>query len=280
MNEHTQRDGERLEVDATEEQIVIEIEETRADMSGTIDQIGHRLNPQTIAEQAREQVREATVGRVERLVEDAGQTAQQTSSSIVETIRQNPVPAALAALGIGWLIVRGREAGAGNGGSRRHDWRAGDYRYASPPYGYRAYEPDYRSGGGMGDRLSEAGDELRQRTDDLGQQAQRTADDVAERSQQALSQAQWQAEQAAGQAQRQLDRTLQQNPLALGALAVGVGAAVGLAIPETRKERELMGEQRDQLVGQIEQAASEALGEAEQSARQTGQQLQQEARQQ
>lgn len=276
MNEHTPRDGEAVDADPTEDQIVIEIEETRSDMSGTIDAIGHRLNPQTIAEQAREQVREATVGRVERLVEDAGQTAQQTSSSIIDTIRENPVPAALAAVGIGWLILRGREASSGNGGSGSG---RSDYRYAGSSYGYPPYEPGQRGGESAGDRVSEAGDQLRQRTDELGQQAQRAADDVAQRSQQALSQAQWQAERAATQAQRQFDRTLQESPLALGALAVGVGAAIGLAIPETRQERELMGQQRDQLVGQLEQAATQVLGEAEKTARETGAQLQQEARQ-
>jgi ElaB/YqjD/DUF883 family membrane-anchored ribosome-binding protein len=295
MNEQTPRD-DATEVDATEEQIVVEIEHTRADMSGTIDQIGHRLNPSTIAEQAREQVREATVGRVERIVEDAGQTAQQTSNTVIDTLRQNPVPAALAAIGIGWLAMRARESASGNGGTRRSD-----YRYSSTPYGYADYATGYGGAGGyrgagtgyqgggyeggqqgggeaIGERMSEAGDQLRQRTDELGEQAHRTVDDVAQRSQQALSEAQWQAERAANQAQRQLDRTLQENPLALGALAVGVGAAVGLAIPETRRERELMGEQRDQLFRQVEQAASEALGEVEQTARQTGQEMQEEAR--
>jgi hypothetical protein len=275
MNDYMQRDGDAAEVDPTEDQIVVEIEETRANMSGTIDAIGHRLNPQTIAEQTREHVREATVGRVERLVEDAGRTAQHTSNSIIDTIRENPVPAALAALGIGWLIVRGREAGSANGGYRASDWRYAD---RGSTYGYAPYEAGQGDGESITDRMSEAGEQIRQRTDALGQQAQRAAGDVAERSQQALSQAQWQAERAAAQAQRQFDRTLQENPLALGALALGVGAAIGLAIPETRQERELLGEQRDQLVSQIGQVATAALGEAEKAARETGQQLQEAAR--
>jgi ElaB/YqjD/DUF883 family membrane-anchored ribosome-binding protein len=302
MNEQQTQRGDSPEVTATEEQIVVEIEHTRADMTGTIDEIGHRLNPQRIADQAREQVREATVGRVERLVDDAGQTAQETSETLIDTIRQNPVPAAMAAIGIGWLAMRVRASASGDGGGQRSD-----YRYSGQPYGYgddatgyggsggyRAAGTGYRGvgsagresgrdGGGrmsaVGDQMSETGDQLRERGEELGQQAQRMADDVADRSQEALSEAQWQAERAANQAQRQFDRTLQENPLALGALAVGVGAAVGLAIPETRRERELMGEQRDQLFQQVEQAASEALGEAEKAARDTGQQMQEEARQ-
>jgi ElaB/YqjD/DUF883 family membrane-anchored ribosome-binding protein len=277
MNDYTNRLDDQPAVDQTEEHIVEEIEETRAGLSGTIDEIGHRLNPQNIANQAREQVREATVGRVERFVDDAGQTAQQTSSSIIETIRQNPVPAALAALGIGWLVMKGRDSG-GNGGSRRSYAYSGGYdRYGGYGYGTNGQQSlgskTRDVAGNLAGTVSGAGEQLRQRTDEIGMQAQMAASDVAERSQQAIADAQWQLERAGSQAQRQLDRTLQENPLAVAALAIGVGAAVGLALPETRREQELLGEQRDRLVGQVEQVATRALTEAENTARQTGEQM-------
>jgi hypothetical protein len=41
---------------------------------------------------------------------------------------------------------------------------------------------------------------------------------------------------------------LRENPLAVGTLNVGVGAAIGLAILETSKQREVMGEVRDTVV--------------------------------
>jgi hypothetical protein len=50
---------------------------------------------------------------------------------------------------------------------------------------------------------------------------------------------------------------LQESPLALGALAVGVGAAVGFAVPGTSKENEAMGETRDNLVERGKQSARE-----------------------
>ena len=95
-----------VERDPEADRIVTEIEITRVDMGATIDEIGHRLQPQTIADEARDKIREATVGRVERIVDDAGQTATQTGNNLVSTIRQNPVPAALAGIGIGWLVMR------------------------------------------------------------------------------------------------------------------------------------------------------------------------------
>jgi hypothetical protein len=51
---------------------------------------------------------------------------------------------------------------------------------------------------------------------------------------------------------------LRQNPLTVGALAVGVGAAVGLALPQTSREHEVMGEARDTLVEKAQEKAGEA----------------------
>jgi len=51
---------------------------------------------------------------------------------------------------------------------------------------------------------------------------------------------------------------LRENPLTVGALAVGVGAAVGLAVPQTGQEHEVMGEARDTLVEKAQEKVDEA----------------------
>ena len=51
---------------------------------------------------------------------------------------------------------------------------------------------------------------------------------------------------------------LQENPLAVGGLAIGAGAAVGLAIPQTAKEHEAMGEARDTVVEKAQEKAQDA----------------------
>ena len=56
---------------------------------------------------------------------------------------------------------------------------------------------------------------------------------------------------------------LQESPLALGALALGIGAAVGFAVPGTSKEDELMGEARDNLVESGKQSAQDARQRAQ-----------------
>ena len=70
---------------------------------------------------------------------------------------------------------------------------------------------------------------------------------------------------------------LQENPLAVGTLAVGVGAAVGLAIPETSKEHEVMGEARDNLVDKAQEKVQETQEKVQQVAGEAQNAAQQEA---
>ena len=51
---------------------------------------------------------------------------------------------------------------------------------------------------------------------------------------------------------------LRENPLAMGALAVGAGAALGLAIPQSTQEHEVMGEARDTFVEKAQEKAQDA----------------------
>ena len=46
--------------------------------------------------EAKSAVREATVGRIERVASNTGESAKGMKSSLMTTIRENPVPAALA----------------------------------------------------------------------------------------------------------------------------------------------------------------------------------------
>jgi len=131
--------------------LLVEIEETRSEMSETVDAIQDRLSPDTladqakdklsevteqaiqeakvhaieavkdVAEQAKEQareairdishqagqtVREATIGRVEHAVMSVEDTARGVQMTMMETIKQNPMPAAIAAISLGWLFMK------------------------------------------------------------------------------------------------------------------------------------------------------------------------------
>jgi ElaB/YqjD/DUF883 family membrane-anchored ribosome-binding protein len=55
------------------------------------------------------------------------------------------------------------------------------------------------------------------------------------------------------------DHHINENPLAVGAAAFALGAVVGLAIPSTRYEGELMGETRDELLKKAQDKGSMLL---------------------
>ena len=230
-----------------------EIERTRADMSETVDAIQDRLSPESLKEQAKDRVKEATVGK-----------AQEAGSGIVGTIRANPLPAALTGIGLGWLLVN----------ARRQDSAQGGYRAGAYPYDY---PPRYEEPGADGPSPGQAVERARDRAGETATQVQDKAGQVANQAQDRVSrlgnQARYQAQRAGGGFQRML----QENPLAVGALGVGVGAAVGLAIPETTKEHEVMGEARDTFVEKAQEKAQDAQQRVQQVAQEAQSAAQQEA---
>src|SRR5690606_29272661 len=93
---------------------------TRAEMSETINAIQEKVNPETVKAQIKEnvqheadaikaQVREATIGRAEKVAHNASETARDAGDSLMETIRDNPVPAAMVGIGLGWLVYASQQ---------------------------------------------------------------------------------------------------------------------------------------------------------------------------
>jgi ElaB/YqjD/DUF883 family membrane-anchored ribosome-binding protein len=70
----------------------------------------------------------------------------------------------------------------------------------------------------------------------------------------------------ARQTRNGLQRFVTENPLAAGAVAAAVGATIGLALPETQKENEMMGEARDTVVNKAQDAARDAADRVQDAA--------------
>ena len=307
------------------DQLVVEIEETRVEMTGTVEEIGDRLDPKNIMAGAKETVRDATVGKVEQMantagemVSNAGQTAQEAGSGVVETIRQNPLPAAMVGIGLGWLVNSARskqgkyrsfseQRAYGTTGTVQYGGGTGQYggswdtgAMGTGGYGTTgAYGgPDYASyqgqaGGsapGVGQKVGDAASQVGQTVgqtvgnvqqtvgqtaSQVGQTAgevvgnvQQTAGQVAEQVGQTAQQSAQQVQYTARQLGDNASRMFQQNPLGMGVIAVAAGTVLGMALPATRKEREILGETRDKVIERVETTASEALSQAEDQARQ------------
>ena len=223
-----------------------EIEQTREEMSETIDAIQEKLRPGNIVSEAKERVKSATTERVRQMADSASETAQnayeqtrEMAGEVVEGARNNAVPVALIGVGLAWLFAERYRQNSSRGDYRRSrsaSYRTPEYSGSEDYYrSTRAPVSGYEEGG-----LSETAADLRDRTIRTGRRAR-----------------------------NQFQRLLNENPLMVGAAAVVVGCAVGMALPETERENEWLGETRDNVVEKAQDAArnvatraQEAVGEA------------------
>ncbi|MGH2449469.1 MAG: DUF3618 domain-containing protein [Chloroflexota bacterium] len=265
-----------------------QVEQTRDEMSGTIDAIQQKLSPGNLVQGAKESVREATIGRVEGVlntatdkVEQAEEAATDMGGSIIDTIKQNPIPAALAGIGLGWLIAEARSQSSGSQSNRttyqgyayrnsRRGYGRG-YEYGQGPYAEGGYTADYLGGSGTQSDGSGAGDAVNQVQNTLGQaanQVQQTVGQTVNQAQQTVGQTMNQAQEQVQQVGSSFSAMVEERPLAMAAGALTLGLAVGLAIPETPRENELMGEARETVMQKAESAAQDTMQKVEKVAEQ------------
>jgi hypothetical protein len=260
--------------------------------------------------QAKHAVHQATVGKVRHMADDA-------RTSIVDTIRENPIPSAMIAIGLGWLLMGGGKRTDRTGVRLRsahdhdgYDLRSlGDLHDDDDLYGFgpERFGEDGRSAEGVRGRIrrgaEEAIDSVRDGAAEFGGRARDGAGRLADRAGGVLHDvsdaASSFAERAGGgiehlahdardaatelagdarrtgrrvarSANRQYERAeagfenaLRENPLAVGAVALAVGAAIGLGLPHTEKEDDWMGETKDRLLdrarGRVEGVAQRAV---------------------
>jgi ElaB/YqjD/DUF883 family membrane-anchored ribosome-binding protein len=255
-----------------------EIRETRERMSETLGELSERLNPNRIKAQVKQNIREATVGRVENMARNAADRVNETGHGVVDRIRENPIPAAMIGIGLGWLLFGSRRnertlwerSYVTEGGWEGTTGYVGDLSATTP----RLSQDD--ANGGMGstisrepgvvdkvrDRVTGIGETVldsttglasgaRERVSDVAGRAGETVGDVAGRARTIAHSVGDGARTRLHAATDRFDTTMNENPVAIGVVALAVGMAAGLAIPESRRERQLMGEYRDQLVDRV-----------------------------
>jgi len=163
------------------EVIRAQIEQTRANMTRTVNSIQEKLAPQRLAQQAKDSIREATSRKVEEMADTARRKANRWTSSLSETIRQNPVPAAMIGLGLGWLLMKGS-----NGEVRRNEYHyypdsEGNYRlYSSDEWNNPYYEEHSRSRvGSAAHAVADAARTTQERAGEMASNVAETASNAA-----------------------------------------------------------------------------------------------------
>jgi len=198
--------------------------------------------------------------------------AKSVGISFMETIERNPVPAAATALGIAWLVLKHQDDNLG-------------YRSQGGSYGYNDWDNNSRSMNSSGnvvdtvkEKAGQVGDAVKEKAGQVGDAVGSAVDNVKEKAGQVADQARQRAGDLRSQAGGTFSRALQENPLPVGMVALGIGAAVGLLVPESPQEHRLMGETRDRFVEQAQGTAQEltdkvksVAGQAVDAAKETAQ---------
>lgn len=246
------------EADKSPETLEREIDEKRANIDQLVDSLESKFTPGQLFDQ----VLSYTKGNGGAFFENLG-----------TTLKNNPVPAVLTTVGLAWLAMgQGRAApqypvGTASGpglGEKLHELKD----KAADALG-RATD----AVGKAGDRLHDSTDTLRQRTHDWQDKATAASDSFGQRvsdSAHKASEAAHRAGHSAVEAKDQFSGLLKEQPLLMAAIGIALGAAIGGAIPSTRKENQLMGEASDRVTSKVKDQAAAAYEEVKTQATEAG----------
>jgi ElaB/YqjD/DUF883 family membrane-anchored ribosome-binding protein len=201
-------------------------EEIRADLDRTLDEIERKLSPGELLDRSVEFLRD----NGSDFLKEAG-----------ETVRRNPIPVLLTAAGLVWLttsVARSRS----RSDSESDDFSGGDY--ASRGYSRQEYYtgPEGRGEQGVRGRVRSAASKVTSK-------ASRATSTVKGK----LSNSMHAVQDRTQDARSNFVNLVQEQPVALGALALAAGALLGAAFPITPYENRLVGPVHDRTMARAKE---------------------------
>jgi len=244
------------------EVLAADIRITQERLGDTVEEIGERFNPTRLKSELKNDIRDATIGRVENMAQQSAEIVSEAQRTVMQSVRENPIPAAMIGLGLGWMVLNARSSKKKmSSGSLYEEPQRGEFGTSyeeEQQYGSFDQQSGAQRSGTLGGARPNAGgvvDSVKQKTSKLAEQTQRTASQMGKRV----------ADQTRTQTRR-VERAFQENPLVIGAAALALGLAAGLAIPPTEKEMELVGDTGDHLVDKMRDVAEDTKGKVQQVA--------------
>ena len=229
--------ADEIGTDVQVESLRGDMEETRAQIGETLEQLEERLAPRNLAGDAATAVKDAASRRMEHVMHTASERMHEmtertrgAAGAIAERAGSNPWPAVLVGAGLGYLLYRAFSEDEARWGS---SWNATGYSREYPEGRAVSYTPE------------PGGHETRQPFEG------ETARGMASRGGRQLARAGRQASTFAARGARMV----RANPIGFGIAALAAGAAVGLSAPETETENQWMGDTRDALVDRAKEMA-------------------------
>ena len=246
-----------------------EIEKTRERLGETVEALGAQLNPTNLKRRVKESVREATIGKVQHMATNTRERIAETSRSLAQTIRENPVPAAVAAAGIGWLLLSSREQRPTT--TRFTDGEPDEFAIPDESYHESGMRARVRN---VAENVADKAQDLTEKAQDATQRAvdkvRTTGERVVERARATgdrlttrADDTMYRVRESARTTARRVENQYEESPIGIGAVALAVGLAIGLSVPATRKETELMGEARDKLADKTRERIADTTDKVE-----------------
>ena len=219
----------RHETDRNPNELQAEIERTRSDLDETLSAIESRLAPGQLFEQGVEYLRHSG--------------AREYVVNLGSAAKRDPLPLALVGIGLGWLMLsNGR-------GANRHDTAA-----RTGPSAESIGSGARHAATSVRDTVSSTISSVRDTVASARDTAARTSERISETTQRIGESAQ--------RMRSGIDRLVHEQPLALGAVGLAVGAVLAASAPRTRPEDRLMGEASSRLKDDAMQSGREQLDRA------------------
>lgn len=232
------------------EQIKHEIERTRVEMSETLGELQDRLRPDHLLEEARGRVTGAAAGKVRNIMSSASDKASEMATRargagnyMADYAMDHPIRIAIAVGAVTWWALRGRSSSYSEFyGDADTNWDDAE-----------AMTPGDRS---LRDKVGEYASSARETVGEYASTARDTAAEYATSARQAVGEYADSARESARSAAARASRAARsaatttndwvtENPMAAGAIALAVGAAIGLSVRRTEFENTAMGQARD-----------------------------------
>ena len=257
-----------------------EIEQTRAEMSSTIDAIQDRLDPELLSEQAKDTAHDVTDYAIREAKEAAREITDHAITQAKDAVRDVTEQATLALreATIGKVESMAHSATETAGGLRATvlatiqanpvpaalvglglGWMmlnrpggSGSQRYGTDPGRAYGMNTDRRKIGEVSDTVQ---DHAGQVVDRVQETAGQMVDQVQETGGHVAEQVQEQASRAQGFLQRQME----ENPLLVGAVAALIGGVLAGTVPVTRREDQFLGHRRDQFMSSARELTEDTV---------------------
>lgn len=215
--------GNQINVEAQKDpaELEREIDQKRAEIGDIVHALENKLSPGELIDTALGYVKGG---------------GGEFFSNLCNTAKANPVPTVLTSIGLIWLMA-----------------------------GQNRQPPAYTSTGpSLTDKLSSKASGLKQQGNDLRDKTSQMGHDMSASLAEARHRVSDTSRQTADKLRQQSERArggfnhlLNEQPLALGAIGIALGALLAASVPPTRREDELLGQASDSMTDSLRHKAEE-----------------------